>query len=160
VGDVGVAEDEVAEVVAVLHEAAVAAAAPAALGAWQREPSFARQASGELAIVLERTGTGAYFVRDVPTCARVTAWPNTVARALFYLDRRGVRYGCKGRRVNVSSRRSLSQPVWDFCPELVSGIPRRNTSPLVLPGRMATYRPDRAPEEPDRESNGLYDEQL
>lgn len=54
VGDDGVAEDEVAEVVTVLHEAAVAVADPATLGARQREPTFPRQAPGELTIVLER----------------------------------------------------------------------------------------------------------
>ena len=83
-GNHGVAEDEVAEVVAVLDEPAVMAADPATLGARQREPSFSRQPPGELAIVLERTGTGTYFVHVVSSCARVTRLPNRVTRALLF----------------------------------------------------------------------------
>lgn len=109
--DDGVAENEVTEVVTVLHEAAVGSAYPALIGTCQYQSPFARQPPGELAIVLERTGTGAYFVRDVPSCARVTRLPNRVARALFYLETEGgyVTGGEPGMSTNPAGAHCLSQ---------------------------------------------------
>lgn len=101
VRDDGVAKNEVAEVVPVLDEAAVAAADPATLGARQREPSFSRQAPGELAIVLERPGVRAYL----PHCQSVQRPGDTVAKqsrsGAFYLETEG-RY-VTGAKAGVST---------------------------------------------------------